>query len=429
MSDPTAMGILALLGLLAQQEHAQQPPQPGPPGQPGQAGPPGPPAPYPDVPPLPGMPMLPVAIPAPAPGPIAPPGTLPPMPPWPAGPLPGSLPPFPGPGWIPDTPVTPAIVSRAQYWNPILWDYPSKTIRKPFVQEQLGGQWVTFSAAWHPGDKGPQTYMSTEAWRVASAPPVALPLPLPGPAPVPVSFPMPPPGTPPASIPVPIPPPMLAPPGAGLMMPPGPIGLSPGTGAWQTNGPYIGRYQTSLTYLASVLGQPTWNPKGIDQKFGPNTKAAVMAFQRDNHVAPIDGMVGNATASVIDALVAARGAGPPIPVSVGPPAALPGSPYHGPPAGMPAPPGLVGPSPGAGAWQTNGPFIGRYQTALTYLAFVMSRPGWDPKGVDQKFGPNTKAAVMAFQGDNRLSPVDGKVGNGTATAIDSLLAQHAAAAA
>jgi hypothetical protein len=49
----------------------------------------------------------------------------------------------------------------------------AKTIRKAFVQEMLGGQWVTYAAAWHPGDKGAQTYMATEAWRVCTAPPVA----------------------------------------------------------------------------------------------------------------------------------------------------------------------------------------------------------------------------------------------------------------
>jgi hypothetical protein len=79
--------------------------------------------------------------------------------------------------------VTPAVSGRATYWNPILWDFATKTIRKPYVQEQLGGQWVTFVAAWHPGDQGPKTYMATEAWRLCTAPPVAPPSP--GPAPTP----------------------------------------------------------------------------------------------------------------------------------------------------------------------------------------------------------------------------------------------------
>jgi murein L,D-transpeptidase YcbB/YkuD len=78
---------------------------------------------------------------------------------------------------VPDTPVTPAVQARALYWNPLLWNYATRTIRKPYVQEQMNGQWVTFSAAWHPGDHGPQTYMATEAWRLASSPPVAPPAP------------------------------------------------------------------------------------------------------------------------------------------------------------------------------------------------------------------------------------------------------------
>lgn len=415
MTDPAAMGILALLSLLSQQQRSEPPPQ-GPPG------PPGPPAPY----------AGPGAMPAPAPAPMLPPGVGPPLPPWPAAPVPASLPPFPGPGWIPDTPVTPAVVARAQYWNPLLWDYPSKSIRKPYAQEQLGGQWVTFAAAWHPGDKGPQTYMSTEAWRLATAPPVALPSATPGPVPTVPPYPGAPPAAPPAPADVPAGPPL------GLMLPPAPIGPSPGTGAWQTNKQFITRYQTSLTYLAHVLGHPAWDTGGIDGRFGPKTGAAVTAFQRDNHLTPIDGKVGTVTSSAIDALVGARGAAPPIPVSVGPPAAPAHAPIPSPipyaspaPSAMPAsgPQLRVGPAPGVGAWQTNKAFIGRYQTALTYLAHVLGHPAWDTGGVDGRFGPKTQAGVSAFQRDNGLSPVDGKVGNATASAIDALLAANPAAAA
>jgi hypothetical protein len=145
--------------------------------------PPPPDLPPPPAPPLPPAPPMPTA-------PPVPPGSLPPMPPWGSSTptVPSTLPPFPGPGWVPDTPVTATVAARAAFWNPQLWDYPSKTIKKPYVQEQFGGQWLTFSAAWHPGDAGPQTYMSTEAWRLADAPPVAPPTPQPS-APV-----MPPPG-------------------------------------------------------------------------------------------------------------------------------------------------------------------------------------------------------------------------------------------
>jgi hypothetical protein len=95
------------------------------------------------------------------------------MPPWPAPPTPGTLPPFPGAGWCPDTPVTPTVQARAAYWLPLLWNLQTRAIARPYVQELFAGQWVTFAAAWHPGDKGPQTNMAVEAWRVCTAPPVA----------------------------------------------------------------------------------------------------------------------------------------------------------------------------------------------------------------------------------------------------------------
>jgi len=203
------MLTLAFIALLSELQHGGGGGQAGPPG------PPGPPAPYPDPGPAPAPAPLPAPHPAPAPHTIPPagdqpgpfprpppvpvphapvvppgPGPVPPMPPWPTPPTPGTLPPFPGPGWCPDTPVTPAVSARALYWNPQLWNYAARTIRKAFVQEMLGGQWVTFAAAWHPGDKGPQTYMATEAWRVCTAPPVAPPAPAPTPPPAPPPAPL-----------------------------------------------------------------------------------------------------------------------------------------------------------------------------------------------------------------------------------------------
>lgn len=102
--------------------------------------------------------------PPPAPLPPAPaPPTPPPTPPWP-GPQPASLPPFPGSGWTTAMTAPPPGATRAAYWNPKLWDYPTKTIAKPFVQEFYGGRWWTFRAAWHAGANGPRTYMATEAY-------------------------------------------------------------------------------------------------------------------------------------------------------------------------------------------------------------------------------------------------------------------------
>jgi hypothetical protein len=145
----------------------------------------------------------PPAPPAPGPPPPpAPPGPQPGPPPWP-GPQPAGLPPFPGPGWVPASPVTSDLVARAWYWNPILWDYPSHTIRRPFVTEQWGGRWVTFKAARHPDKAGNPTIMGTEAWVLAQPQPAPGPQPAPPPPPPPPPPPSPAPGPQPAPQPEP----------------------------------------------------------------------------------------------------------------------------------------------------------------------------------------------------------------------------------
>jgi hypothetical protein len=140
------------------------------------------------------------------------------MPPWPGGAVPAGLPPFPGPGWVYDTPPSAAVIARAQYWNPLLWNYASHTIKQPFAVEQFGGRWMAFKAETHQ----PGNLMATTAWRLKSAAPIAVPAPLippppgtstppiPGPAPV---HPAPAPGqpAPPPGAPVPPSPPAAAP--------------------------------------------------------------------------------------------------------------------------------------------------------------------------------------------------------------------------
>src|SRR5208282_3752380 len=205
-----------------------------------------------------------------------------------------NLPPFPGPGWTPDTPVASAITNRATYWNPQLWNFGSKVIVKPYVQEQFGGRWLTFVAAWHPGDKGPQTFMATECWRLASSLPVADPASVtPQNAPVPVATAQMGPVTfqPNASLPAALPVPAQVEP-------------YPGPGAWQSNSVYIQRYQTALTWLAWKLATPELDPGGIDGVCGANTKAAVVAFQGVAGVTQ-DGECGAGTASALDAKVTA----------------------------------------------------------------------------------------------------------------------------
>jgi len=214
----------------------------------------------------------PAAAPAPVVTPIAEPSI-----PWPSGPVPASLPAFPGPGWEPDDPPTPEVSQRATYWNGFLWDQGKRTMRKPFVQENLGGRWLTFAAAWHPGDKGPRTLMATEAWRVkqvATAPVVA-------PAPAAPTAP-----SSPASSPAPASP---AAPDVMHVLP------YPGPGAWQHDASYITRYQTALAHLGFL--QMT----DVDGKYGPHTKAAVIEFQKSQTGLIQDGEAGQDTAAALDA--------------------------------------------------------------------------------------------------------------------------------
>lgn len=363
-----------------------------------------------DTPPVQPQPVPVPVVPIPS-SPSAPPGTLPVMPPWQdpgVTPVPSSLPPFPGPGWVPDDPPSPAVVARAQFWNPQLWNYSSRSIVKPYVQEQFGGRWMTFAAAWHPGDQGAQTYMATEAWRLASDQPMPVPV-----VPVPTPAPQPSPVTP-ASVVVPP---------AGVTTP-GPVGPEPATGAWKTNAAFITRYQSALTFLARrPPTHATWDPKGVDGKYGPNTSAAVSAFQRDHGLA-VDGQCGNQTAAAIDTELGYGNAPAPAPSPAAVPAAvvLP-TPGPGPvPAPAPLPvPAQVEPYPGPGAYQSNAAYIAKYQTALTYLAHALNIAAIDPLGVDGKYGPHTIAAVKAFQSSHGLT-ADGACGADTAKALDQAVA-------
>ncbi len=257
------------------------PPSPPPPGPYSPPAPPPPPFVPPHVviePPSPGP------APPPAPGPhppphivfhqLPPPGVLPG--PWPTPVVPSSLPPFPGPGWRACAPLSAAIIARAQYWNPILWNYRSQTVRQAHAQEQLGGQWITFAAAWHPDANGtPHKMMATEAWCLV------------GPSPTP---------------PAPGPTPAVA-----------AVGPEPFAGAWQSDPEYVKRYQAALTYLSSAHGRPAWNPQGVDGGAGPHTMGAVKSFQGDNGLG-VDGECGSATSSALDAML-----GYPVPAGGYPP--------------------------------------------------------------------------------------------------------------
>jgi len=266
------VGLAELLMFLALLEGGGQSPRPAPGPGPG----PGP-GPFPPPPgPAPGPPphvVVPPIRPAPGPRPRPAPGPAPgpkppvhvvPIKPWPTPVRPANLPPFPGPGWVSCAPVTQALQDRAKYWGPKLWNYATRTIVKPTVQEQLGGQWVTFVARWHPGASGPQTYMAVEAWCLAG------PQPHPGPAPAPAG---------------------------GLEA----VGPEPALGAWKMDTGYIRRYQAALAFLSYTRNQPSWKPSTSAAFDGP-TMAAVKAFQAANGLTP-DGEVGSQTSSVIDTML------------------------------------------------------------------------------------------------------------------------------
>jgi Putative peptidoglycan binding domain len=225
--------------------------------------------------------------------------------PWPTGAVPSTLPPFPGPGWEPDIPVTAEVASRATYWNGLLWDFTTKKQRKPFVQENFGGQWITWAAAWHPDATGaPNKLMATEAWRVkpaAQAPvvtPVVVPAQAPAAAPAPSAAPTPH-AAPPAAAPMSVQHEVVH------------VSPYPGPGAWKSNVEYVKRYQVALDALGYV-GKDN-QPLIVDGKVGPNTDFAVKAFQTAHGVKPADGQAGADTAKAIDAALdalAASHAGP-----------------------------------------------------------------------------------------------------------------------
>jgi peptidoglycan hydrolase-like protein with peptidoglycan-binding domain len=375
------------------------------------------------IPPPPAPPPSP-SIPVP-PAPSTPPGVLPPMPPWNQGagtPCPATLPPFPGPGWEPDTPVSTAIAARASYWNPILWDYSSKTVTHPGICEQFGGRWLQFVAAWHPGDQGPNTYMATECWRQVGVQPM--------PAPVdPSTF-----LQPGGSVFVP-PTPAVVP----AVVPPAPDVPPPPVAHVVVRTPV----QTAAVAMASALNAHGYKQadQGLYKAFQAaagttadgypgtgtmgrlrTTLASVGLPMPDVKIYVWKSMPGTSGYDGINAPTWQEwsGTAPAVPAWYPPPA--PG-PYA--PAVAPGAPVRVQPYPGPGAYKTDAAYITRYQTALTVLA--QQDPAYDPGGVDGKFGPNTQAAVKRFQFDHNLAPVDGFAGAATAAALDAATGLSAAA--
>jgi hypothetical protein len=126
------------------------------------------------------------------------------------------------------------------------------------------------------------------------------PTPVPAPAPAQGSAPahaMPPPGviTPPGGGPAPAPAGVSSPIPAGYDF----VAAASVSGAWQNDHTYVKAYQSALTFLAQQMGQPSWNPNGVDGNYGPNTAAAVKAFQSAHGISPVDGEAGKVTATAI----------------------------------------------------------------------------------------------------------------------------------
>jgi|SRR5579872_173145 len=428
MLDPAFFGALALLEMLSQKgggavpgpapfpPPAVPPPEPAPPPfvpptpavvpavtpPPFKIPPPGvlPQFEQPDVPPPPAPPPMPVPV-----APAVPPGVIPPMPPWDSGvttPCPADSPPFPGPGWVPDTPVSTAVAARATYWNAILWDFASKTIAHPFVCEQFGGRWLTFAAAWHPGDQGPQTYMATEAWRRVEAQPMP-------PAPVPVV------PTPvgPAPVPTVVQTPVQA---AAIAM----ANALNAHGYRQADQGLYRAFQTAAKTTADGFpGTGTMALlKSVLSTMAPPVPMPNVPIYPWRAKTP-SGATGAAAYDGVNAPTYAQWTGGAAPAPAPHVVVTPGQAVIDPtqPSGPPAP---VQPYPGPGAWQSNSAYIARYQNALLFL-------GFHPGVVDGKYGPNTAAAVKAFQAAHGLTQ-DGEAGAATAAALDQAMGVQSAAA-
>lgn len=137
-----------------------------------------------------------------------------------------------------------------------------------------------------------------------------------------------------------------------------------------------GAWGDPVKKLQERLAELGFDPQGADGALGPNTQAAIRAFQQANNL-EADGIVGpdtwNALGVSVEGLVQGNGSGPRL-------------------------------DPGV-----SGEPVKKLQERLAEF-------GFDPQGADGAFGPNTEAAVRAFQQANNLE-VDGIVGPDTWNAL------------
>jgi len=159
---------------------------------------------------------------------------------------------------------------------------------------------------------------------------------------------------------------------------------STSTFALQSSGSMLGLGSrgAQVASLQSALAQAGFSPGAVDGDFGPKTRAAVQAFQRARGLT-VDGVVGPQTWAALRSAPSAAS-------------------------------GPTAPAPSAGA-----PVLrqGDFGADVQRLQQALQRQGFSPGGVDGSFGPQTRAAVVAFQRAKGLS-ADGVVGPATWRALD-----------
>jgi peptidoglycan hydrolase-like protein with peptidoglycan-binding domain len=223
-------------------------------------------------------------------GPTEGPPAAPPAPaPWPSI-VPSGLPPFPSSAWEYDEPPPPEVQSRARALLSELWARGSGAWRA----EKTGGRWIVYRAEIVRGGKrGVVAFReraATEARPVAApaARPVATTRP---PAARPVAAPAARPVAAPAARPVAAPAARPAPPPAAAAQPPI---TTPGSSPLSLPTLRQGVGMRPQAPNADVRLLQTKLAIGADGRFGPGTRAAVVAFQRRRGLDP-DGIVGPLT--------------------------------------------------------------------------------------------------------------------------------------
>lgn len=145
----------------------------------------------------------------------------------------------------------------------------------------------------------------------------------------------------------------------------------------------IGARGTAVSQLQQFLGAIGHDVGAADGVFGPKTLAGIRQFQERQGLNP-DGVIGSKTRSAISRLATAL--------------------------------------PAAAVLDKNGRVLrpGARGTDVKQLQQVLALAGHDPGGADGVLGPNTQAAIEAFQVEAGLK-VDGKIGPNTRAQLSAAL--------